>query len=103
MAIVGAKIERTHVIDLILNKCSVTKTNGKKEDGPDLPMSCKMKKRNVRKPMIKVNYNTSERSKQHLLDTYIKTRYKKGRKTKTLRPKYNPSDSAILRPCPSYT
>jgi len=52
MAIVGVRTERTHVIDLILNRCSVTKTNEKKADGPSLPMSCKMKKRNVHKPMI---------------------------------------------------
>ena len=32
----------------------------------------------------------------------LKTRYKRGRKTKILRPKYNPSDSPILRPYPSY-
>jgi len=66
MAIVGAKIERNHVIDLIFNKCSVTKTNGKKEDGPDLPMSCKMKKRNVRKPMIKLGYNTRQKEQAAL-------------------------------------
>jgi hypothetical protein len=72
MAITGTKTLRTHVIDLMFNRCSVTKTNGKKGDGPDLPMSYKMKiEENIRKTMIKPGKNIVAKRVSGILTSYI--------------------------------